>query len=607
MRALLVGNPNCGKSSLFNLLTGDQQTIGNYSGVTIEQKKGYLFTKNTYELIDLPGLYSLCTFTEEESITKQYLFDESYDVIINVIDATCIRRSLFLTFQLKKLDKPMIILLNMWDEIKQSDSIIDVLAIQAALQVKIIPFSVKKKIGLQPLKDTLTKQRPHHKKAHSFEEDTLEEIQKSYQRIDCLLNKTVTLKSNHPLTDQLDRIFLHPFFSIFFFLIFLFIIYYLSIEVFGNSVGKLMDQGINALLYWLKNQCVHLDISAPISSLLCDGIFAGIGAVLKFIPQLMALFFLIGFLEGSGYLARVAMIFDKIFQKIGLSGKSIIPFILGSGCSIPAMMSCRGLEEKRNKQMTLFLVPFVPCSAKLPLMVLFSSFFFKEKAALVCISLYLLAIFIILFVSLLFKKIIPVQKDETLFFDLPAYRFPSFSYLWKDTMEKIFSFIKKAGTLIFLSSLILWFLLSFDKKLQYGCSIDSSLLAFLGKRIDWLFYPFLGERSWPATISALQGLLAREQIVSSMSIIAALDQHESQVFASTYFSFFTPVRAYAYMVFCLFSAPCISAISTMKKELHSVKHTLIALSIQTAIAYLLATLFYQLASWINLFFFIVGQ
>lgn len=598
MKVLLVGNQNSGKSSLFNLLTGDHQTIGNYAGVTVEEKIGYLFSSHV-EIIDLPGLYSLFPYSKEEKITRNYLFYQDYDLIVNVVDVMSLRRGLFLTIQLKRLQKPMIVLFNFYDEIEKTNSFVDVKKIESRLQIKIIPFSVKNKLGLEELKKILFLQKNHLIKPNIPPFEDFPEIEKTYQFLDEVIIENVKFHPQRKLTDQLDRWFLHPFFSLFFFFIILFVIYFLTIDVAGKTLGYFMEEGIDSSLLFLESQLKRKQVSPLLNSLLCNGILKGIGAVLKFIPQLFVLFFFIGFLEDCGYMARIAMIFDHIFQRFGLSGKSIISFILGSGCSIPAMMSTRSIENERSRKMTIILTPFIPCSAKLPVMILFSSFFFQKKAALVCVSLYILSILIILCMAFLIQRLFKHPHNEIIFFDLPTYRMPSIFYLFRDSIEKVGSFIKKAGTILFLSSFVVWILLSFDCSFTYGCLLEDSILAQIGKKIDWLFYPFLGEKSWPATISALQGLLAREQIISSMQIIASFDANKMTIFSSKYFSFFTPVSAYSYMIFCLFSAPCMGAIQAMNKELQSKKITFFALCMQTVFAYFLATLFYQLATWIN--------
>lgn len=341
-----------------------------------------------------------------------------------------------------------------------------------------------------------------------------------------------------------------------------------------------------------------------LNSLVVDGIIAGVGAVLGFIPQLIILFICISVLETTGYMSRIALLLDKLFRKIGLSGKSLIPFIVGSGCSVPGIMGTRIIENQDEREMTTILTPFIPCSAKLPIIALFSGYFFGENSGFVSASLYFFAIAVIVISALVMKKFIYKHTSSTYISELPEYKLPSAKYVAKDVFDKVIAFIKRAGRVILICSIVIWFLLSFSPKFEYGIDVEDSILASVGKSISWIFYPMLGENSWGATVSAIQGLVAKEQVISSMSVIAGLaeDTEEgSQIFGNgSIFEFFTTASAYAFMVFNLFSAPCFGAIGAMRRELGGTKKMLKAVLFQTVSAWILATLVYQIASRFSL-------
>lgn len=341
-----------------------------------------------------------------------------------------------------------------------------------------------------------------------------------------------------------------------------------------------------------------------LNSLVVDGIIAGVGAVLGFIPQLIILFICISVLETTGYMSRIALLLDKLFRKIGLSGKSLIPFIVGSGCSVPGIMGTRIIENQDEREMTTILTPFIPCSAKLPIIALFSGYFFGENSGFVSASLYFFAIAVIVISALVMKEFIYKHTSSTYISELPEYKLPSAKYVAKDVFDKVIAFIKRAGSVILICSIVIWFLLSFSPKFEYGIDVEDSILASVGKSISWIFYPMLGENSWGATVSAIQGLVAKEQVISSMSVIAGLaeDTEEgSQIFGNgSIFEFFTTASAYAFMVFNLFSAPCFGAIGAMRRELGGTKKMLKAVLFQTVSAWILATLVYQIASRFSL-------
>ena len=404
------------------------------------------------------------------------------------------------------------------------------------------------------------------------------------------------------ISDKLDEIFLDKFAAIPIFIGIMAMVYFLAVGVVGSATVDFIDGLVSGTIYeavhaWLET----LGASSWAISLVCDGIIAGVGAVLNFIPQLMILFLLLSILETSGYMSRITFFLDKVFRRFGLSGKSLIPFIVGSGCSVPGIMASRTIENEEEKDLTIMLTPFIPCSAKLPIIALFAGVFFSSYEWVITLSLYLFAIVVILVSSIVISKFFVKNKNNTFLIELPEYKLPSVKYVLRDVFDKTISFIKRAGTVILLCSVVVWFLGSFTITLQYidgeVLTIEKSILANIGNLFAWVFYPILGEVSWAAAVSAVQGLVAKELVVSSMEVLAGLDEGAgSAVFTSHLFSFFTPASAYAFMVFNLFSAPCFGAIGAMRREFGSAKKMWIAIGFQTGIAYILATLVFVIGS-----------
>lgn len=410
-------------------------------------------------------------------------------------------------------------------------------------------------------------------------------------------------KSIETLSDKLDKVFLNKFAAFPIFVVIMFLVYYLSVGIVGSAtvgwVGSVMDSFGEYIGEFLES----IGTSEILKSLVVDGIIAGVGAVLGFVPQLIILFLCIILLETTGYMSRIALLLDKVFRKIGLSGKSLIPFIVGSGCSVPGIMGARIIENEDERKMTTILTPFIPCSAKLPIIALFAGYFFEENSGFVSASLYFFAIAVIILSAIIMKKFVFTKTSSTYISELPEYKIPSAKYVAKDVFDKVVAFIKRAGTVILLCSIVIWFLLSFSFSLEYGVDIEDSILAQIGNKISWVFYPMLGENSWGATVSAIQGLVAKEQVVSSMAVIAGLaeDTEEgSQIFGNgSIFSSFTAASAYAFMVFNLFSAPCFGAIGAMRRELGGTKKMLKAVAFQTICAWILASIVYQIGSRIE--------
>lgn len=632
MKIVLVGNQNSGKTTLFNTLTGMNAKIGNWPGVTIEKKVGII--KNTdYELVDLPGIYSLSPYSIEEDVSKKFILEEKPDVIINIIDSTSLERSLYLTTQLLELDCKIIIALNMVDILEKKGFIINEKELERSLQTKVLKISALKGTGIdrliieigEPNKkrnlsfyDVQTEQKIKQKELElqipnkrfvaikQLEEDSEFEEIIATERYDFIENikKNVIIKnvskSQENMSDKLDKVFLNKWLAFPIFVGIMFCVYYLSVGVVGRFTVDFISQAIQYLSQNVRVLLENLNVSEWLNSLIVDGIIAGVGSVLGFIPQLIILFTCISVLETTGYMSRIALLLDKIFRKIGLSGKSLIPFIIGSGCSVPGIMGTRIIENSNEREMTAILTPFIPCSAKLPVIAMFSGYFFDKYSGLVSASLYFLAITIIILSAMVMKKWIYKNNNSTYISELPEYKLPSAKYVFKDVFDKTISFIKRAGSVILMCSIIIWFLLSFSFKFEYGVNVENSILSWIGRAISWIFYPMLGVNSWGATVSTIQGLVAKEQVISSMTVIAGLSEEASgQIFKTGIFSFFTPASAYAFMVFNLFSAPCFGAIGALEKELGTFEKMLKVVVFQIVFAWSLAVLIYQVGSRIE--------
>ncbi len=658
MKIGLVGNQNSGKTTLFNLLTGMNAKIGNWPGVTIEKKVGNL--KNTnIEITDLPGIYSLSPYSMEEEISRKFIFEEKPDVIINIVDSTALERSLYLTTQLLELDTKVIVALNMADELEKKGIKIDEAKLEKELGAKVLKISALKATGIDELvaeiknAKTFAETKIYDAKLEKAIEDIknklhsnvdhrrfvavkLLENDERFKELNTIDIKTITknLSQNYEtdleetiaterylfiesakkssfkqsikresLSDKLDKVFLNKWLAFPIFVVIMFLVYYLSVGVVGSFtvdwVAGMMDSFGEKVGNFLSNA----GTSEMINSLVVQGVIAGVGAVLGFVPQLIILFICISVLETTGYMSRIALLLDKLFRKIGLSGKSLIPFIVGSGCSVPGIMGTRIIENQDERVMTTILTPFIPCSAKLPIISLFAGYFFPENSGLISASLYFFAIIVIIVSALIMKKFIYKNTSSTYIAELPEYKLPSIKYVSKDVFDKVIAFIKRAGSVILICSILIWFLVSFSFSMEYDVNIEDSMLASIGNKISWIFEPMLGTKSWGATVSAIQGLVAKEQVVSSMAVINGLaDDVEAgeEIFSGNgVFGFFTAASAYAFMVFNLFSAPCFGAIGAMKRELGGTKKMLKAVAFQTIFAWLLATLVYQIGSRIE--------
>lgn len=656
MKVALVGNQNSGKTTVFNYLTGMNAKIGNWPGVTIEKKTGKIKGTN-HEITDLPGIYSLSPYSIEEDISRKFVFDEKPDVIIDIVDATQLERSLYLTTQLMELDTKVIVALNMADLLEKKGIFIDEKKLEKILGVKVFKISALKETGMDKIVKEIGKtedlQRTsifdanlenaiksieqninvqhsrfvavkllemdnrflnyNNSKIDKEREDLskqydtdLEEVvaTERYAFIEKIKQEVYKKKNvGKSASDKLDKIFLNKWLAFPIFIVIMFLVYYLSVGVVGTAtvdwVGGIMD----SFGEWAGGVLESAGTSEWLNSLVVDGIIAGVGAVLGFVPQLIILFLCISLLETTGYMSRIALLLDKLFRRIGLSGKSLIPFIVGSGCSVPGIMGARIIENEDEREMTTMLVPFIPCSAKLPIIALFAGYFFSENSGVISASLYFFAILVIIASAFILSRTKFRNTSSSYISELPEYKKPSVKYVAKDVWDKVIAFIKRAGSIILICSIVIWFLLSFSFNFEYGVDIEESMLASIGKTISWVFYPMIGQNNWGATVSAIQGLVAKEQVVSSMAVISGLaeDVEEgNEIFAqSTIFGGFTAATAYAFMVFNLFSAPCFGAIGAMRRELGSTKKMLKVVIAQTFCAWILATIVYQIGSRIE--------
>ena len=653
MKIALVGNQNSGKTSLFNLLTGTNQKIGNWPGVTIEHKEGII--KGTgHHIVDLPGIYSLSPYTAEEEISRKFVMEENPDIIINIVDATCIERSMYLTTQLMELDAKIIVALNMTDLLEKKNLVVDEKELSKTIGADVVKISALKNTGIKELIELIDSENlkdPNKKIYDKVLQDEVEKVTNTlncnhknfvavkllendkgfesyatdkeliknsqkiiethydcdceqiiasqrYDYIDSFKVKVIKKLSNkETITDKLDKIILNKWLAIPIFVCVMALIYFLSVGVVGTATVDFVDGTMSAFGEWVGNGLTSWGASEWAVSLVCDGIIAGVGAVLNFVPQLIILFICIALLETLGYMSRIAFFLDRVFKRFGLSGKSLIPFIVGAGCSVPGIMATRTIEDENEKKTTIMLTPFIPCSAKLPIITCFASYFFTNSW-LVTFSLYIFAVVAILVSAILLRKFVYKGESNTFISELPEYKLPSVKYIAKDVFDKTFSFIKRAGTVILLCSVVVWFMLSFNWKFEYGIDINESILASIGNCFAWVFYPMLGEWSWAATVSAVQGLVAKEQVISSMALIAGLaeDAEATAILASSTFSFFNAASAYAYMVFNLFSAPCFGAIGAMHREFGSGKKTMFAVIFQTGLAWILGVIVFLIGS-----------
>lgn len=666
----LIGNQNSGKTTLFNALTGSNQYVGNWPGVTVEKKEGHLKGHKDIIITDLPGIYSLSTYTLEERISRSYIFDENPDAIINLIDGSNLERNLFLTTQLLELGIPMVIAFNFNDIVEKNNDKVDFDKMSAELHSKVIPISAIKKTGIDEIiaeavkavENNVAPEPIHpfsgsveHCLAH-IEEAVLHDLPRGKQRwfsvklferdetvqkqlnlspetiahiesdikaceneygddvksivtterfnyISSLLPKIYIKKHKVELTtsDKIDRIVTNKWAALPIFAIVIFLIYYISV----TTVGSLLTDWVNDTLFgtWIipgLNSLLEGRTFPWLQGLIVDGIVSGVGAVLGFVPQMMVLFLLLSILEECGYMARIAFILDRIFRHFGLSGKSFIPMLIGTGCGVPAVMAARTIENDADRRMTVMTTTFMPCSAKLPIIALISGAFFRGSAW-VAPSAYFLGIASIIISGIMLKKTRPFQTNPSPFvLELPAYHRPSCIAVLKTTWDRSFAFIKRATTIIMLSTIIVWFLSSFGWMEGHFTMLDSefqdlSMLAYVGRAISWLFAP-LGWGMWREAVASFTGLIAKENLVGTLGVLYGFGEvaEDGAELWSSLGAAFNPIQGYSFLAFNLLCAPCFAAMGAIKREMNSPKWTAAAITYQCVYAWCISCIIYNL-------------
>ena len=569
----LLGNPNVGKTTVFNLLTGSKQYVGNWPGVTIERKEGFL--SNDIKVIDLPGIYAMDTFSNEEKVSKDFLENGNVDIILNVVDASNLSRNLYLTTQLMKFNKPIIILLNMLDVAESKGINIDIPSLEKELGISIVPIVAKKKEGLENISRDINLEL---KKSINYKKDFGDETQ-TYQEIEKILSKSINIdvKAKETLSDKIDNIVLNPILAYPIFIGALFLLFKFTFDWVGGPLQGLTETLINN--YIATPVDALLTNSSPwFHSLIVDGIIGGLGGALPFFPLICVLFLGMSFFEDSGYMSRTAFLMDTIMRKVGLSGKAFIPMIMGLGCSSPAIMATRTLESEKDRKITALIAPLMTCGAKLPIYALFVSIFFPNNAAIVTVSLYLLGIVVAIIIALVLNKTAYKSDVEPFILELPEYKMPTLSALLKNTWNKSKGFLVRVCTLMFAMSVVIWLLSSFNFS-GFTTNIDNSFLAYLGRIISPIFAP-LGFGDWRAGVSILTGISAKEVVISTMQVVYG---NLNTVLPTV----FTAVTAYGFLVFSALYTPCIAALSTMRKE-YGNKMMIISASYQFAVAWIAA-------------------
>ena len=664
----LAGNQNCGKTTLFNALTGSNQHVGNFPGVTVDQKMGDIKGTKNCSVVDLPGIYSIRPYTQEEIVSRDFILDGKPDGIINIVDATNIERNLYLTLQLLELNLPMVVALNMMDEVRANGGTVDVKKLSESLGVPVIPISAAKNEGVSELSDKMVYvaknrilpkridfcsdgpvHRCIHAVAHVIEDharnisvpprfcatkliegddeyfaDRLELDKNERELIEhsivemehdtgldrnaaladmryTFIEKSVTqsvVKCNesreHKRSVKMDEVLTGKYTALPVFFGVMFLVFWLTFNVIGSRLSDLLSLGIGALTNLCDKGLTAYGINPVVHSLIIDGIFAGVGSVLSFLPIIVTLFFFLSILEDTGYMARVAFVMDKLLRKIGLSGRSFVPMLIGFGCSVPAIMSTRTLSSDRDRKMTILLTPYMSCSAKIPIYAVFTAAFFAKYRALVMIGLYVTGIVLGIIVALILKKTAFKGEPVPFVMELPNYRMPSpksvFLLLW----EKARDFLQRAFTVIFLATIIIWFLQSFDTRLNVVDDSANSLLAMVGKFIAPIFTP-LGFGDWRAVTALISGFTAKEAVVSTLSVLMNTGTAE---LGTVLPSIFNGLSAVSFLVFTLLYTPCVAAVATIKKELGSRAKTVGVVFMQCAVAYLAAFIVYSIGSLI---------
>ncbi len=606
MRIVLTGNPNCGKTTMYNAVTGKNETVGNYSGITVDKKEAPLkskFNKSGEEItiVDLPGAYSITSFTKEEALTRDYILQSGADVIVNIVDGANIARSLFFTTQLLELGIPVVIAINKEDIVNKRGDVVNIEELSKKLNCDVVYTSASNESGLENLFSHAVRLVKDNKKATPLHIENGDKDLERQKFIDNVIKEVVVKKkASHEtkLSDKVDEIVAHKWLGIPIFFGVMYIVFWFSQVLVGGAISEYFNETLFGEIVpeWATNFLANIGVNEYLTSLIVDGIIAGFGAVVGFLPLIMVLFFCLGLLEDSGYLARVAVVMDRFFKKIGLSGKSIIPMIVGTGCSVPGIMATRTIENEKERKITAILTPFVPCGAKLPIIALFAGVFFKDQAW-VGPSMYALAILMVSVCGLFLNKVLKFEGSENSRFiiELPEYKIPSVKYAFYQMLDKGKAFIVKASTIIVAMNGIIWFLSNHAFNLRVVENANDSMLAFVGSIIGVALIP-LGLKGWQLGAAALTGFVAKEEVVATLAVVLVASE---ETLGGTLSEFFTPVTALAFIVFNLFIPPCFAAIGAMNAELGSKKLLLQAIGFQTLVGYTLAMLVSQVGTIIT--------
>ena len=684
MKIALAGNPNCGKTTLFNALTGSNQFVGNWPGVTVEKKEGKLKGHKDVTIMDLPGIYSLSPYTLEEVVARTYLITERPDAILNIVDGTNIERNLYLSTQLMELGIPVVMAVNMVDIMEKTGDKIHIDKLSKKLGCEVVEISALKGTGVQKAaekavaaagkkdasarvhefnpqvesviqtveeklfddipedqkrffaiklleKDDKIKEQMKHSPDVSAEIKTLEDefdddtesiiTNERYEYISSIIDECVTKgtkKGELSVSDKIDRVVTNRFLALPIFAVVMFIVYYVSV----TTIGSILTDWTNDTLFgeWIvpgaQSFFENIGCADWLTGLIVDGVISGVGAVLGFVPQMLVLFIFLAFLESCGYMSRVAFIMDRIFRKFGLSGKSFIPMLIGSGCGVPGVMASRTIENDRDRKMTIMTTTFIPCGAKLPIIALIAGAFF-DNAGWVAWSAYFVGVAAIICSGIILKKTKMFSGEPAPFvMELPAYHWPTVGNVLRSMWERGWSFIKKAGTIILLSTIILWFLMSFGWVdggfgMLEAEQLNDSILAKIGSGIAWIFAPLgwtqAGE-GWKMAVAAVSGLIAKENVVETFGLLFGFGEvaEDGQEIWGSLATVMTPIASYGFLVFNLLCAPCFAAMGAIKREMNNTKWFWFAIGYQCILAYVAAMCIYQIGTLITTGAFGIG-
>ena len=613
MKIALGGKPNSGKTTLYNALTGKQEFVGNWAGVTVSKKSAKLKSSlgKDIDVIDLPGAYSIRPYTSEESVTTDFIKNENADVIVNVVDSTNLNRSLFFTTQLIELGVPVVVALNK-DDISKDITDIDIAKLEKELKCKVVKISAAKNEGLENLIKVAIESAKDKKQENAFEKlqnihNEKEQDKERFKIVNNIISRVENRKVRQheaTLEDKIDRIVTNPIIGTAIFIGVMSIIFNLAINTLGPLIADSLVGVIENFQGTVADTLANMGTSDFLNSLLTDGIIGGVGAVVGFVPLVMVLMFLLALVEDSGFMARIALIFDPLFRKVGLSGKSIIPMVVGYGCSIPGIMSTRTIKDEKQKRLTALLTPFVPCGAKIPIIALFTAAFFPENPLLFPLT-YLIAFTVIKGVGLILKKTTGAKNIKNYFIiELPQYRIPSLKRAFFKMLETGKDFMMKAGTIIIVCNTVVFMMSSFNFKLQLvGDAVDTSMLAVIATPFAFLLIP-VGIGAWQLAAAAITGFIAKEEVVGTLAVVYSMGAAINEDFELVNRVMLketmgiTAVAALSFMLFNLLTPPCFAAIGAMKSEMKSKKHLRNAIMLQLAVGYTVAMVVNQVGTLI---------